>query len=259
MSDDVCESVCECRGQFAGCASVRLCECARWCTFMRGCGGGCEPVCLWVRVCVRADVCVTVSVGGSTFGPTWVGRRGVCECACLCTCACWMLFWGWRGSLMSLWDEQGGRGRACFSQPGAQGPVRVPGFAIGAAVRSDKRLLRSLEHTPSRQEGAAAPRSRQLPGQRARVPRLPPGHLAPPPAAPPPGGPAPPEHPRGGGAGHHRPARRRCGRTRTPRLRGLLGPAPARAPPPRATGTEAWSAGWVRPRIGCGTGSSPRC
>ena len=34
---------------------------------------------------------------------------------------------------------------------------------------------------------------------------------------------------------------------------------PARAPPPRATGTEAWSAGWVRPRIGCGTGSSPRC
>lgn len=170
MSDDVCESVCECRGQFAGCASVRLCECARWCAFMRVCGGGCEPVCLWVRVCVRADVCVTVSVGGSTFGPTWVGRRGVCECACLCTCACWMLFWGWRGSLMSLWDEQGGRGRACFSQPGAQGPVRVPGFSIGAAVRSDKRLLRSLERTQSRQEGAAAPRSWQLPGQRARVP-----------------------------------------------------------------------------------------
>lgn len=157
------------------------------------------------------------------MGCEWVGRRGVCECACLCTCACRMLFWGWRGSLMSLWDEQGGRGRACFFQPGAQGPVRVPGFAIGAAVRCNKRLLRSLERTPSRQEGAAAPGSWQRPGQRARVPAT--GHLALSPGAP-----TPPGHPRGGGVGHHRPARRRCGRTRTPRLRGLLGPAPRARP-----------------------------
>lgn len=41
-----------------------LCECTSVSVhdgaFMRVCGGGCEPVCLWVRVCVRADVCVTV-------------------------------------------------------------------------------------------------------------------------------------------------------------------------------------------------------
>lgn len=75
------------------------------------------------------------------MGCEWVGHRGVCECACLCTCACRMLFWGWRGSLMSLWDEQGGRGRACF----------FPAWSARASPRPRlrHRSRSSVQQTPS--------------------------------------------------------------------------------------------------------------
>lgn len=151
------------------------------------------------------------------------------------------VIWGWRGSLMSLWDEQEGGGRLASPSLERRASPR-PGFSIGAAVPERQRPSQVSGTHPVPAGGAAAPRSWQLPGQRARCP---------------------PPHP----LTWHRPRRPRPTRASS-RRRGWA--SPSRAPQVREGGRRASEACSARPprapppqrrgrrrgqQAGCGLGS----